>query len=270
MTTNKLVFMNRDSRDHSSKAIALRRYKRMKGKTLKHILLDRFLNQYGYDKGMVTAEAIVEDVLEIIEQFYRFNDNSFLKQGQLVWPAVPVDEYPAKGKTIAQTKLIPVVLDFLIDEDLELLRLPAPMHAREIKLLKIERWTQQAFDQGALLTQLDLAVLLGVNEYTAGKYVRDFQSLYNRVLPTRGNIQNLGSGQTHKCEIIALYLNGYLVPTICQKTNHSKEAVERYIRDFESVRLLYPEFKDLQTISLIIRLSKGVVKQYIDLLPLEN
>ncbi|MCH8068228.1 MAG: DUF1670 domain-containing protein [Candidatus Marinimicrobia bacterium] len=29
-----------------------------------------------------------------------------------------------------------------------------------------------------------------------------------------------------------LYLSDYLVPTICQKTNHSKEAVERYIWDF--------------------------------------
>lgn len=270
MALNNLKFMNRDTRDHSSKAIALRRYKRMKGKTLKHILLDRFLNQYGYDKGMVTAEAIVEDVLEIIEQYYRFNDNSFLKQGQLVWPAVPTDELPAKGKTIAQTRLIPVILDFLIDDDLELLKLPAPMHAREFKMLKIERWTQQAFDQGALLTQLDLAVLLGVNEYTAGKYVRDFQSLYNRILPTRGDIQDLGSAHTHKAEIVALHLQGYLVPTICQKSNHSKEAVERYIRDFESVRMLYTQFKDIETISLITRLSKRVVQQYIDLLPSET
>jgi hypothetical protein len=33
---------------------------------------------------------------------------------------------------------------------------------------KIERWTQQTYDQGALLSQLDLAVLLNVNEVTAG------------------------------------------------------------------------------------------------------
>lgn len=270
MTLNNLKFMNRDTRDHSSQAMALRRYKRMKGKTLKHILLDRFLNQYGYDKGTVTAQAIVEDVLEIIEQYYRFNDNSFLKQGQLVWPAVPVDEYPARGKSIAQTKLIPVVLDFLIDEDLETLKQPTALRPRELKLQRVERWTTQAFDQGALLTQLDLAVLLGVNEFTAGKYVREYQSLYNRMLPTRGNIQDLGGAQTHKQQIIALHLKGYLVPTICQKTNHSKEAVERYIRDFVSVRLLHREFKEIETISLIIRLSKGVVQQYIDLIPVET
>ena len=89
-------------------------------------------------------------------------------------------------------------------------------------------------------------------------------------LPTRGNIQVIGSGQTHKKEIITLYLNGYLVPTICQRTNHSKDAVERYIRDFEAIRLLNPKFDDLNTISLITRLSKSVVQQYIDLIPQEN
>ena len=77
----------------------------------------------------------------------------------------------------------------------------------------------------------------------------------------------IGSGQTHKKEIISDYLNGYLVPTICQRTNHSKDAVERYIHDFEAVKLLYKKFDDLNTISLVTRLSKSIVSQYIDLLP---
>ena len=67
-----------------------------------------------------------------------------------------------------------------------------------------------------------------------------------------------------------MYLKGYLVPTICQRTNHSKQAVERYIRDFEAIRLLNPKFEDIQTISLITRLSKSVVQQYINLIPPDN
>jgi len=113
-------------------------------------------------------------------------------------------------------------------------------------------------------------MLLGVNEFTAGNYVREYFSMYGKKLPTRGNIQMLGGGQTHKKEIITLYLNGYLVPTICQRTNHSKEAVERYIRDFEAIRMLDSKFDDMNSISLITRLSKRVVKQYIELIPMEN
>jgi hypothetical protein len=241
---------------------------RMKGKSLKHILVDRFLNHYGYDKGAVTASAIVDDLLALIDQYYRYSDNSFLKQGQMVWIAVPVDEYPKKGKSMAQTRLRPVVLDIISDSDIEDMK--TPIHHREIRLKRIERWTTQAYDQGALLSQLDLAVLLNTSSYTAGQYVREYQNLYHRPLPTRGNIQLIGGGQTHKRQIIALYLRGFLVPSICQRTCHSKEAVERYIRDFESVKLLSTKFDDVDLISRIIRLSPTVVKQYLDLLPLDS
>ena len=268
MIAKNLRFLPRDTRDFSPSAIALREYRRMKGKSLKHIILDRFLNHYGYDKGSVTASAIVDDLLTLIEQYYRFNDNSFLKPGQMVWHAVPVEEYPKKGKTMAQTKLTPVVLDIIPEEDIEDLR--SSVHSRELKLKKVERWTHQAFDQGALLSQLDLAVLLATSTVTTGDYVRHFQNLYNRQLPTRGNIQLIGAGQTHKRQIIALHIKGYLVPTICQNTNHSKEAVERYIRDYESVKLLSTKFDDVDLISRIIRLSPSVVKQYLDLVPLDS
>jgi len=268
MIAKNLQFLPRDQRDFSSASCANREYMRMKGKSLKHILVDRFLNHYGYDKGAVTASAIVDDLLALIDQYYRYSDNSFLKQGQMVWPAVPIDEYPKKGKSIAQTKLKPVVLDIITDSDIDDMKIP--LHHRELRLKKIERWTQQAYDQGALLTQLDLAVLLTTTTFTAGQYVREYHTIYNKLLPTRGNIQLIGSGQTHKKQIIALHLKGYLVPTICQKTNHSKEAVERYIRDFESVKLLSTKFDDVDLISRIIRLSPTVVKQYLDLLPLDS
>lgn len=267
MAKHNLKFIPRDTRDFSKDSITGRRFNRISGKSLKNILLDRFLNQYGYDKGTVTANAIIDDILLLVENYYRFTDNSFIKQGQMVWHAVPIDEYPKKGKSIAQTKLKPVVLDVISDDDIQNMR--KPLHHREIRISKIERWTQQAFDQGALISQLDLAVLLGVNEVTAGNYVREFSSLYGRDLPTRGNIQQIGGGQTHKKEIISLYLKGYLVPSICQRTNHSQEAVERYIRDFEAVHMLFDKF-DIDTISLITRLSKTVVNQYVDLIPIDS
>ena len=141
------------------------------------------------------------------------------------------------------------------------------MGLRRPKLLRI---TKEAIEQGALLSQLDLAVLLGVKEQTAGIYTREYHSLYGRPFPTRGKVQLIGGGQTHKQQIINLYLQGYLVPAICQKTNHSKEAVERYIRDFEAIRLLHSKFDEVKTISLISRLSERVVNQYIDLIPLKS
>ncbi len=58
----------------------------LQGKTLKHILLDRLLNKYGYNKGHVTAKAIADDILSLIEQYYRFTDNltCFPKTGPFI------------------------------------------------------------------------------------------------------------------------------------------------------------------------------------------
>ena len=94
---------------------------------------------------------------------------------------------------MAKTKLKPVILDIISDQDIE--DMQKPLHHREIRMKKVERWTNQAYDQGALLSQLDLAVLFGVNEYTAGQYVREYYALYNRPLPTRGNIQHFHSAR---------------------------------------------------------------------------
>lgn len=86
-------------------------------------------------------------------------------------------------------------------------------------------------------------------------------------MPTRGQIQAIGGGQTHKQIIIKDYFDGYLVPKIYERSRHSKDAVERYIRDFEAVRLLASKFDDINTISLITRLSSRVIAQYLDIIP---
>ena len=87
------------------------------------------------------------------------------------------------------------------------------------------------------------------------------------MLPTRGNIHDLSGAITHKREIITLYLQGCLTPTIASKTRHSKDAVDRYIRDYESVKLVRRVTADIDKISQITHLSKRVIKQYLDLIP---
>ena len=80
-------------------------------------------------------------------------------------------------------------------------------------------------------------------------------------------IHDLSGAITHKKEIITLYLQGHLTPTIAAKTKHSKEAVDRYIRDYESVKVVRTATADIDKISHITRLSKRVISQYLDLNP---
>jgi len=247
----------------------LRKFKRMSGKTLRNLLLHRFIHHYGYDKGEVTARAIVDDIIKLIERYFvvcRPNENSlYLRYGQMAWLAVPIDERPQRGKSIAETRTKPVILTFISDEDIESLK--NGFSSRELRIKRMVRWVDQAFDQGALLTQLDLAVLLNVCDAVVSDYVNDYQRTTGRILPTRGNIQDLSGAITHKREIVTLYLQGYLTPTIAKRTNHEKESVDRYIRDYETVKLLRRLSTDPEVIGRMARLSKKVVQQYLDLIP---
>ncbi len=117
------------------------------------------------------------------------------------------------------------------------------------------------------MTQLDLAVLLNICDAIVSDYVNEWQKNSGKLLPTRGNIHDLSGAITHKKEIVTLYLQGHLTPTIAAKTSHSKEAVDRYIRDYESVKTVRAATEDIDKISQITRLSKRVISQYLDLIP---
>jgi len=250
--------------------IHLKRYRRLKSKSLQQVLTYRFLNHYGYDKGEITVKAIVNDILNLIENYFllspKTEGHQFINYGYLTWMAVPVDEYPQRGKTIAATRLKPILLSFITDDDIA--HIANGFSAKSLRKKKLLRWVDQAFDQGALLTQLDLAALLGCCDTVISQYVQEIQKETGQILPTRGNIHDLSGAITHKKEIITLYLEGYLTPEIASKTNHSKEAVDRYIKDFHRVKLLWEnKITNPDDIANVARLSKRVVQQYIDLLP---
>ncbi len=68
--------------------IQRKKVRRLKSKSLKELLLYRFLNHYGYDKGEVTAQAIIDDILGLIDEYFLVtsldDDLHHLHYGQLV------------------------------------------------------------------------------------------------------------------------------------------------------------------------------------------
>ena len=266
------------SKPQTRTAINEKKFRRINDKSLRQLLIHRFLNDYGYDKGEVTATAIVEDILKTVEEYFvitlpleklstgdQLPDERLLSYGQLVWMAVPIDEHPERGKSIIKTRMKPIILTYLATEDIESFR--NGFTSRQLRINRLVRWCHQAYDQGALLTHLDLAVLLNVCDAVVNDYVKEWQSNSGELLPTRGNIHDLSGAITHKKEIITLYLQGHLTPTIAAKTKHSKEAVDRYIRDYESVKVVRNATADIDKISQVTRRSKRVISQYLDLIP---
>jgi len=257
------------SKPLTKELVQLKKFRRLSDKSLEQHLLHRFLNNYGYDRGEITAKAIINDIIQLINDYFLVSsiddDLHHVNYGQFVWMAVPTDEYPGRAKPIANTKLKPVVLTFINDHDIS--HIAHGFDSKSLRKNRLIRWTDEAFNQGALLTQLDLAILLGVCDTVVSQYVQEIQK-DGHLLPTRGNIHDLSGAITHKREIITLYLQGYLTPDIAMKTNHSKEAVDRYIKDYHRVELLWKHsITDIDQIAHLARLSKRVVQQYIDLLP---
>lgn len=266
-----MTLPTRNYRPMTAEEANLKKFRRIHDKSLEQVLLHRFLNHYGYEKGEVTARAIISDLLELIERHFLVcrpeEDAVLLKYGQMAWPAVPIEERPKRGQRIQDIPMKLVVLTFLSDDDIQSIR--KGFRSRELRMRRMVRWVDEAFDQGALLSQLDLAVLLNVCDAVVSSYVNEYQNTTGRLLPTRGNVHDLSGHITHKREIVSLYLQGHDTPRIARKTRHAKESVDRYIRDFETVRIMTRISTDPVEIGRLARLNPRVVQQYLDLLPLD-
>ena len=123
---------------------------------------------------------------------------------------------------------------------------------------------QLGYDQGALLSYEDLAMLLTTSPATVKRDVALLrrQGLF---IMTRGTKHDMGPGLSHKTIILDLYFNGYTFSEIEQKTNHSETSVKRYLADFVQVATLYKQNFTQQQIRLIAKKSDRIVREYIQL-----
>jgi Protein of unknown function (DUF1670) len=163
---------------------------------------------------------------------------------------------------MAKTKLVPVRLTIVAQEDIEAVRdARTPAGRREVR---VRRLCQQAFEQGAVLSQRDVAIVTG---YSVSAVSMTAVALRERgeFLPLRGYIEDMGLFPTHKAAIIRLYLEGLLTPDIARRSYHSKEAVDRYIRGFERVRLLATKFHPAE-LPLLTGMSQRLVEEYLKLI----
>ncbi len=129
---------------------------------------------------------------------------------------------------------------------------------------RILRLTKEAYDQDALLTYEDLAVLLTSSPATMK---RDIQHLRREgyFVMTRGTKLDMGPGLSHKTQILELYFKAYTFTEIEQKTNHSERAVYRYLRDFTHVATLHAQDFPKGQIRLITHLSDRLIREYLSL-----
>jgi len=96
---------------------------------------------------------------------------------------------------------------------------------------RILRLTEEALEQGGVLTQEDLGRVLGVDVRTVRRDVKQLKA-EGHLVPTRGQIKGVGRGQTHKVQIIELWLDRTGYNQIARRMYHAAQSIKRYVSTF--------------------------------------
>ena len=62
------------TKPQTKQQLQIKKMRRLKHKNLRQLLLHRFLNHYGYDKGEITAKAIIDDIIKLIDDYFLVYD----------------------------------------------------------------------------------------------------------------------------------------------------------------------------------------------------
>jgi len=220
----------------------------------------QFLKELEGDFGLtpVVAHALLKRSQEIVGGASFRTDQP--KVGQLKALAVSAKE-PA-GKPLSQCKL--VCINLTLDrgkEDADNYRVNGAVALRQAVLCRI---ADEAIEQGAYLTEEDVARILRCDVRTIKRDVRHFrkQGIY---IPLRGNMVNTGRGQTHKVAIVRWYVKGMTYTDLQMRTRHSIPAISRYIDTFGKVVVLIRRNLSRVAISQIVSISEPLVDQYVKL-----
>ncbi len=227
---------------------------RLESKTARAAIIQKIASDFNLMP--ILAEAYYKQIASYFAQHADIK----LTSGQICYEAVAADE-PA-GKHIALAKKVSCQLTFNdVHTDLEVL---ANYGLAGLRRHRILRLTKQAYDQDALLSYEDLAVLLTTSPATIKRDIRQLkhQGLF---VMTRGAKHDMGPGISHKTQILELYFKGYLFTEIEQKTNHTERAVLRYLRDFTQVATLHHQDFPKEQIQLITHLSDRLIREYLSL-----
>jgi hypothetical protein len=209
--------------------------------------------------GERTRRVLVQSIAAMVGTFYP--QTTHLRPGQTTWVTVHKDAQPAYGKTMAQTQLLPVILDLVLPDDAG--QRAAGVRLRDIKRQAIARLMQQAYDQDGVLTNAEVAILLKMSPACVGKYVAQWEVEHQKVLPRRATVHDMGPTITHKRIIIhKLFIEQQTVEQVARDTNHSFEAIQNYIGTFRQVILCRTKAMTIEETAFAIKRTVRLVNQY--------
>jgi len=166
------------------------------------------------------------------------------------------------GPSLAETEKVEITLT--VDAGDEDRQVKAKQGIEKMRQGQILRLTEEALEQGGILTQEDLARALGVERRTIVRAIKELKA-DGHLVQTRGMIKGVGRGQTHKVKIIELWLDRQGYDKIERWVRHSAQSIKRYVSAFLRVSSLHRQGVAEEEIAFLTGTSLRLVKDYIEL-----
>jgi hypothetical protein len=167
------------------------------------------------------------------------------------------------GKSMEELRKVRVVLTRDVVSDREVQERSGDSAMRKVQIL---RMTEEAYDQGGLLTEEDLGRILGVSSRTIRRDVVELMEKKVK-LYLRGLQRDIGKGVSHKVWIVGLYLQQKTYSEIERITGHSAGAIKGYLSDF--TRVLMAKTRSIHSareIGFYIGRTERLVNEYLALI----
>jgi hypothetical protein len=231
------------------------RHQRLDAKSLDNLFRRRI--EQGANCSPFVSGAILQTVKDVFPLSAEDTNNT-LGLGQIKLLVVAAHEPAGKSLEECQKVTVNLTLDAGLD-DFETRQAYGVEGLRRHRLL---RMTAEARDQGGLLSYEDLAFrLLNCGVRTI---VRDVGALRRKdvEVPSRGQQQDIGPGQTHRVQAVRLYLQGLEANEIARRLYHTLAAIENYVTTFARVAVLVNKDYVDDEIAFVIRRSSILVAAY--------
>lgn len=233
---------------------SLHKWERLDQKHLDQQFLNTII--HGMNCSPFEANAILDTVHEIYGTF--FDMSGSLKPGQTLFQVLAIDNCPSTQ--IKHAKQVSVILT--LDNGPEDLRIRENSGVSGLRIHRMERVCNEAFQQGGVLTVEDLAFRL----FNCGPRTicRDIKELKRRniILPLRSVVQDMGRAITHRSQIITQWLKGNEYSDIANSTFHSVASVRNYVDKFKRTIALANEGYDIHSIGFLVKISSDLATEY--------
>ncbi|MCZ7526936.1 MAG: DUF1670 domain-containing protein [Acidimicrobiia bacterium] len=184
------------------------------------------VDDHGIDPTL--ADRVVADVCDVVDRCHGRTEP--LLPGQLLYLAPARDDGDGSGP-----RTLLVTLTLLAKEDAAASRAGLPAaRRREIRVRRIAR---EAYQQGALLSQADLGLLLGSSRSAVGISASSLRR-QGEFLPLRGYVEDAARFPVKRAAVVARCLDGRSPAEVADDVFLPERTVRRYVAEFQRVRVL--------------------------------